>query len=671
MNTPSNAQESEVESALDTAVIHFEAGRIAEAEELCAVVIQREPENFKALHLRGNCERQRGDLGKAERTLLGATASRPDSALAHLDYGRVLVQLGRAPQALAAFLRAAELDPTLGTAHHNAGAVLESMGRFAEAITQFEKSDATRRNISSLVGGANCLVALGHGDAAIAAYRRVLELDPGNADANSNLAAALLARGDLLAAWSHLERALATNPQHAGANRNHVQVWETLTTRVDSFLSLHAQTGNGGLDEANVTDTVRTMLALRRIDDIVALFDSVPAGQSGSWELRMLCVTALIRGPGADRAEETLAQLETLRRESPDNADLPIYIGSVWESLGDDANAASSYRSALGSSQDRIAQFRLARLALKEGKAADAWSAWRFRWDDPDSGATRRFFPVPEWDAREVISDQTLLVYCESGIADAILFGRLVPLLKGKARKIMLETDPGLAGIFSRLFGDEVAVLAKGKALPTFDRHCALSDLLPLLCPDPTAVPALPANASADSARVPIWRDRVARSSVLRVGLVSAGELPRTNRAQARVPASELVTQLQRFGASRNRELELFLLHDELPASERETLANARNLRTFGRSIENLEDFAALIALCDCIVGVDAPATHLAAAMGKPTVFLLADGASWQWLQAASKTSWYPSASLLRKVGTHAWSQVLPELQHLLHALVP
>ena len=69
-----------------------------------------------------------------------------------------------------------------------------------------------------------------------------------------------------------------------------------------------------------------------------------------------------------------------------------------------------------------------------------------------------------------------------------------------------------------------------------------------------------------------------------------------------------------------------------------------------------INGLAALIDACDLIVTVSNSTAHLAAAMGKPTLILLAHHTPlWYWHLDAMKSPWYLCVTLLRQPTQDQW----------------
>jgi hypothetical protein len=111
----------------------------------------------------------------------------PTAWLAHNNLGDVMLETGRAPEAIEQFEEALHYNPNMVEAHTNLGFALEQTGRTSEAIDQYEQA---------------------------------LKLNPHFGLAQANLAGALARMGRMQEAIDHYEQALLINPNDTAARAN-------------------------------------------------------------------------------------------------------------------------------------------------------------------------------------------------------------------------------------------------------------------------------------------------------------------------------------------------------------------------------------------------------------------------------------------------------------------
>lgn len=130
-------------------------------------------------HRLGYCHLALGDFANAEAVLQCEVRDFPDQVNAFNALGIALVSQGRRAEALALFLRAAELDPQSMEAHNNIGNVLTELHRYAEAVPHLRRVIA--RNPALAEAHHNLGLALYHlqrYDEAAASFERALGASP-------------------------------------------------------------------------------------------------------------------------------------------------------------------------------------------------------------------------------------------------------------------------------------------------------------------------------------------------------------------------------------------------------------------------------------------------------------------------------------------------------------
>jgi predicted O-linked N-acetylglucosamine transferase (SPINDLY family) len=234
------------------AMVHQQAGRLAEAEAHYQRALTIDPNQFEALHFLGLLKAQSGDLAEADRLVTRSLTVNAQRAEAHANHARILRQLGRRQDAIERCDRALSLNPFLVDALILRGNALRDLGQLAEALASFERALGVNPNdalahynrgltllrpgreeeaLASLdralalrPGNADFLIARGHAltgllrhDEAVRSYDEALAVRPGDVDA-------LLGRGDALnranrwqEAIDSFERACALHPDNAKA----------------------------------------------------------------------------------------------------------------------------------------------------------------------------------------------------------------------------------------------------------------------------------------------------------------------------------------------------------------------------------------------------------------------------------------------------------------------
>jgi len=244
------------DQALQLALEHHRAGRLAEAEPIYRQVLAQQPDHPDALHLLGLIAHQVGrhadarllieraiarhpaaapaewhhhlgearrgarDLPAAEAALRAAIQTDPAYADAHNALGQVRLDQQRLEDAAASFARAIELAPDLAPPHLNLGVARMMQGRFPEAVESLRRAVEFNPQLAPAwlnLGGA--LQSLRRIDEAADALERAVALDP-TPHALNGLGLLRMAQAQIDDAVAAFRRAVELDPTHATAHSN-------------------------------------------------------------------------------------------------------------------------------------------------------------------------------------------------------------------------------------------------------------------------------------------------------------------------------------------------------------------------------------------------------------------------------------------------------------------
>ena len=192
-----------------------QASQLGDAERLYDQVIDTDPRNPDALHLRGVLAQHLGQSDVAEDFIRRALTVNPRFADAYYNLGIALEGQGKLEDAADAYRESIRLGGDSADAFHNLGNCLRETGGLDEAI------ECERRSIEINPNDPNTHNSLGVAlydagalDEAIEAYDRAIALDPEHAAAYGNKAGVYLAMGRLDDAVSAFRRAAQLRHAH-------------------------------------------------------------------------------------------------------------------------------------------------------------------------------------------------------------------------------------------------------------------------------------------------------------------------------------------------------------------------------------------------------------------------------------------------------------------------
>jgi len=166
------------------AMLHQQAGRLAEAEAHYQRALAIDPNQFESLHFLGLLEAQRGRLAEADRLVERSLSINGMRAEAHSNHARILRQMGRQQDAVARCDRALILNPFLLDALLLRGNSLRDLGRLSEALEMFDRALSINPNepLAHYNRGLTLILAGGREEGALASLERALALRPRDPD---------------------------------------------------------------------------------------------------------------------------------------------------------------------------------------------------------------------------------------------------------------------------------------------------------------------------------------------------------------------------------------------------------------------------------------------------------------------------------------------------------
>jgi predicted O-linked N-acetylglucosamine transferase (SPINDLY family)/predicted TPR repeat methyltransferase len=194
------------------------AGDYAGAVPVLRRSLEIDPQGFDAAANLGEALRNLSDLDGASRAFERSLASKPDTAEAHLGLGRVRIAQGRAAEARASLLAAAERKRQDGAALATIARLLDESGAREEAMSLVQGALLEQPACADLHDASGDLLARkARWSEAADGYERAIAFDPARPETLLQLGGAFESMGRIRDALDRVERSLMLRPQHAEA----------------------------------------------------------------------------------------------------------------------------------------------------------------------------------------------------------------------------------------------------------------------------------------------------------------------------------------------------------------------------------------------------------------------------------------------------------------------
>jgi hypothetical protein len=308
------------------------------------------------------------------------------------------------------------------------------------------------------------------------------------------------------------------------------------------------------------------------------------------------------------------------------------------------------------------AHWQLAYALLLQGRFAEAWPHFAWRWRCPRFPSPRLPTLQPAWDGTSRC--RRLLLWSEQGVGDQVMLAGLVPearaWLASWGADVELLVDGRLVGLLRRAWPD-LSIHPWGTDPQTldWDQHLPLGDLGRHLRPTIDSFPSdQPPWLMADPGRIAAVADELPRTAPLRYGISWRSEGNVLGRRKS-LPLEKLASAVARPGVQLVS-LQYGAVEEECLELQRTTgieLDRAANVDL----LADIEGLAALIQSCDRVITISNATAHISGAMGQPTWLLLHHVPYWPWQLQGENSLWYPSLRLFRQQQAGDWEKPLAE----------
>lgn len=614
----------------------------------------------------GLCQLELGNLAQAESSLARATRLDPNDKSSWNNLGIAYRGRNNAKKALRAFHRALEIDPGFEMAAANLGALEAELRQRgfdpAQVLHAHGEIDASGGELAEI----QALARSGDLDEAISLCEQLCSEQADDALAVIELFNLYRDRGDTQSGLDALLAFLSRHPDDPdvlsaygrGLVREHdfkralPTVLRALEQRPDDIELLEALS-DIRVDEGRYSDAgelVEKAFSLRPTFDMKGKLAA---------SLIMRC-----------QYERALAMTDEMIAERPevsqDVAGMQVY---ALTHLGRHDEALPILERAIKEHpNDANRRFPRATIHLLNERFAEGWDDYAYR----NLSSTRhlRMLPFPEW-AGEPLRDSTLLVLADQGLGDQVMFASCLPdVLAQSPRRVIVEANSRVAKTLERSFPQcEVVPSRQDNAfewvreLGHIDSFIAVGDLPRFFRRDRASFPVhgrpflIP-----DPARVAHWRERLATlGSGMTIGLSWRGGTEQTRSFVRSLDVTQLAAFPSAFAAGRSAHF-VCLQYGDAAADVERARGAGLDMAYWPEAIQDLDEFAALVAALDLVITVCNTTVHYAGALARPVWIMAPRVPEWRYGLRSTSLPWYPSSRIVRQPSDGDWQSVIDRM---------
>ena len=628
-------------------------GRVQEAHDAYVSYFEQHDIDYPALNMFGICCMALGRFDKASGLFQHIVQNAPMIDEAALYLAECHIELSHADAALAVLQpvckgAADDHKPHLlaARAHilkdNRAAAIdcLETAGRLA--------SEAT--DILLLV--ATLHLACHNTEAALEIYGRILFDDPQNIDALLGQSEALVDSKSWDVIVANSNNVIARHPDHQRARFLHclalfkLKKFEELlaSAKIMAVAAPESPRALEVLSQAYIEngDNHAALMAGKRLLELEP--DLLVAHQ--------VVACAYFR---LGQYEQSVKANEALLRSHPGNIGAIENLGVSLERMCRLDEAIAAYDRVLAAQPDRESvKFNKSISLLLKGELQEGLRLYESRFDPEQDMVPFYLGDEPIWDGISSIEGKHLLIHPEQGLGDTIMCCRFIRFLKDRGARLTFAVQPALASIMQTL-DSSAEHITVGEDLKGIDLHVPLMSLAHMTYDQWAHDMAPGAYLQVPSTAQDIWAKKLGRTSKLRVGFVCSGNPKHSNDAGRSLNMATFVDSLP-MGP------EYHLLQKDLRDTDIAAIKRRQDIIRHDHEIADFADTAALCSHMDLVVSVDTSVAHLAGAIGKRTMLMLAWWPDWRWGLDGTSNIWYPDMVSLRQAQAGDWSHVLQKL---------
>jgi len=320
-------------------------------------------------------------------------------------------------------------------------------------------------------------------------------------------------------------------------------------------------------------------------------------------------------------------------------------IASGYTQLGRNREAIEWADKALTLEPDnRIARIAKGFSSLSLGRWSEGWQYLKDLYGD--TLEVRIYTPdgEPEWDGEP---DKTVVVQCEQGVGDQIMFSQCLLDMK-KSADIIVECAPRMVGYFERNFGVKAYGTLKQKyadwpAKHKIDAHTHISFLGKWFRTKDEDFPRR-VYISPDPERLEKWKQWLSAFPKPWVGLSWKGGIPQTNMQTRSVRVEDYAPIMEMPGT-------FFDMSYDPSGLEvaRWNIDHATQIVKPPIDTTDYEDTIALTAAFDDVVTVTTTLAHVCGALGRHAYVLVPEAPQWRYAHRIDDglgVIWYPKNSI-------------------------
>ena len=336
-------------------------------------------------------------------------------------------------------------------------------------------------------------------------------------------------------------------------------------------------------------------------------------------------------------------------------------LGTAYAELGKFDQSINCYNKAINIDPNfNQAHYNLSFVFLLTNSLKLGWEKYEYRLKKDNYTINQPFLNYNYWDGSN-LQNKSLLIYCEQGIGDNIMFARYIKKIKKNNTKIILFCKKNLI-IFFKYLSEIDLIITSNQDVPKIDYYVSLMSL-PYIFRNDKNVPEPYNFIKPDKELTLYWKSKIHTSRKIKVGLVWQGDRIHYDSDYKRsIPLKKFKSLIELH------DIEYISLQKDSGKEQIQSNRFEKKISDFFDNIDQtpFKDTLSIIENLDLIISVDTAIAHISATLNKETWVLLPYIPHYVWGLDKSETHWYNNVKLFRQKKINQWDQVILEVRNAL-----
>lgn len=258
-----------------------------------------------------------------------------------------------------------------------------------------------------------------------------------------------------------------------------------------------------------------------------------------------------------------------------------------------------------------------------------------------------KLFKKKIWKHGSPLNAKNVLVYCDCGLGDTIMFLRYLPELNKIAKEVVLQTDFELVKLLQISFPN-IKIISKNETYSDYDYVIPLMNIPYALNIDFNNIPS--------SALKVFYSDvekfkncEIFNNQNKKIGIFYSGNKKILKNRSIKFD------EISKLFDKENCTFYSFQTGKINDVHE--------NLINLSDKISDYYDTACLLKCMDCVVTIDSSIVHASGSLGVKTYLLLPFVPEWRWFDDKDSTIWYNSVKIFKQELSNNWNNVLTRVK--------